>query len=180
MCGFENSNQSSLLAMATTASDFETALRHQRMFAASHGIILSLPDSAITATRSYNANHGPQYVKLGAEKVSSASHAWCCISPLANDYLTIDLDTSHVVTGIEIAGRGTDNTNQIITKFNVKTSENGIHWEDQGVFLGPHEESTPVKRKLRRAVVASFVRITPLEFKVHPSMRVDILVYETH
>ena len=98
------------------------------------------------------------------------------ICTLYNDHLTVDLETSHIVTGIEIAGRG--DADQMITKYSVQTSENGISWVDQGTYLGPHHHLIAVKRKLKRAVVATFIRIIPLEFNNHPSMRVDILVYD--
>ena len=48
----------------------------------------------------------------------------------------------------------------------------------QGDYLGNYQELISVKRKLRRSVIASFIRITTLEYKNHPSMRVDILVHE--
>ena len=66
----------------------------------------------------------------------------------------------------------------MITKFNIKTSINGINWIDQGDYLGNYQELAPVKRKLKRSVIASFVRITTKEYKNHPSMRVDVLVCE--
>merc|ERR1719419_1490385 len=106
------------------SSDFESDLYHQNLFEASRGIILSLADSAITATRTYNddaAHYGPKFVKLGALAEPSCSQCFLCVNPLQNDYLTIDLGTSRIVTGIEIAGRGTENTNQMVTKFDVKT-----------------------------------------------------------
>ena len=159
------------------SNGFMEEMYHQKLFELSNGIILSLPNGAITASDSHNADHGPPYAKLGASKVEGKSHAWC--AKKIGDHLTIDLGTSKVVTGVEIASRGKGNhQNQMITKFNVKTSINGIHWTDQGDFMGVYEELTPVKRKLRRAVIASFVRITTIEYKTHPSMRVDILVCE--
>ena len=90
--------------------------------------------------------------------------------------MQIDLGTSYIVTGIEIAGRG--DTNQMITKFNIKTSMNGIDWIDQGDYMGPYHHLTSVKRNMKRSVIASVVRITALEWINHPSMRVDILVHE--
>ena len=156
---------------------FRMDIYDQKLFALSKGIILSLPNAAITASDSYNDGLGPAYAKLGAAKVDGKSHAWC--AKKAGDYLTIDLGTSHIVTGIQIAGRGKGGGQiQMITKFNVKTSVNGIDWMNQGDFIGVYEELTSVKRKFKRSTVASFVRITALEYKYHPSMRVDILVYD--
>ena len=166
--------------MATVSAQFQTELYYQQLFAASRGIICSLKDEALTATRSHNANHGPKCAKLGAPVRAECSHAWCCVKPMDNDHLTVDLGTSHIVTGIEIAGRGTAHTGQMVTKFRVQTSGNGIDWVDQGTYLGTFAPSTSVKRKLNKAVVAMFVRITPLEFKEHPSMRIDVLVYDTN
>ena len=156
---------------------FKAEMYHQKLFENSRGIILSLPNGALTASDSYNANHGPAYAKLGAAKVKDCSHAWCAKS--VGDHLTIDLGTSKVITGVEIASRGKGGCqNQMITKFNIKTSINGIDYTDQGDYIGNYQELISVKRKLRRSVIASFVRITILEYKVHPSLRVDVLVYE--
>eukprot|EP00486_Rosalina_sp_Unknown_P003030 CAMPEP_0201569136 /NCGR_PEP_ID=MMETSP0190_2-20130828/10666_1 /ASSEMBLY_ACC=CAM_ASM_000263 /TAXON_ID=37353 /ORGANISM="Rosalina sp." /LENGTH=189 /DNA_ID=CAMNT_0047991133 /DNA_START=53 /DNA_END=622 /DNA_ORIENTATION=+ len=155
---------------------FKVEMYHQKLFENSRGIILSLSNAAISASDSHDDNHGPAYVKLGAAKVEGKSHAWC--AKKVGDYLTIDLGTSKVITGVEIASRGKGSyQNQMVTKFNIKTSINGIHWTDQGDYIGVYEELTPVKRKLRRSVIASFIRITILESKNHPSMRVDVLVY---
>lgn len=158
------------------ATDCDHEFYHQHLFANSHGIVMSLPDGAFTASASYNDNYGPQYVRLGATAVPGCSHGWCTVNPPQNNYLTIDLGTSHIVTGIEIAGRGS--SDQMVTKFRVETSTNGIHWIDQGIYVGPYEPATSVKRKLNQSVIASFVRIYPLEFEKHPSMRLDILVFD--
>mmetsp|Transcript_52838 Transcript_52838/g.87536 ORF Transcript_52838/g.87536 Transcript_52838/m.87536 type:complete len:181 (-) Transcript_52838:90-632(-) len=155
---------------------FHVDVYDQKLFNNSVGIIMLLPDNALTASASHNDNHGPQNVRLGAPKKPDKSWAWCG-QKNGENYLTIDLMTTQLVTGIELASRGNDNhQNQMVTKFNVKTSLNGINWVNQGDFIGCCEPLVSVKRKLSRSVVASFVRITILESVIHPSMRVDVLV----
>ena len=53
-----------------------------------------------------------------------------------------------------------------------------VMWIDRGVYRGSYEPETSVKRKLNHSVIASFVRIYPLEFENHPSMRLDNLVFD--
>lgn len=148
-----------------------------RLFDLSAGIISKLPDRAITSSDSHtNQNgvvYGPENCRIGGAKHPKKAHSWCGQVGGANE-ITIDLLSSHIVTGVVTQGRG--DSAQWVTQYSVQTSENGIDWMDHGRFIGNFDQNTQCKRKLRQAASASFVRFKVLQYHSHPSMRLDVLV----
>jgi len=144
------------------------------MFRSSSGITKDLPDGAFSASAQYNADHGAIYARIGVPKVSGKSHAWCGSSKPGAE-ITVDLTTSHVVTGVATQGRG--DGSQWVTRYSVETSENGHKWENQGIFLGNFDKNTICRRRFKKPVLASFVKFKVLNFVAYGSMRVDVLVH---
>merc|ERR1719391_1389544 len=119
---------------------------------------MDLPDAAFSATQSHDANHGPQYARIGASMVSGKSHAWCAKE--TKDALTVDLTTSYLITGVTTQGRGnwgTDETGQWVTSYSVRVSENGYDWVNMGRFVGNFDRETLCHVRFVEPVLARFV-----------------------
>jgi len=145
------------------------------MFYSSDGIVTKLPDGSFTASFTHSSSYLPSYSRIGGE-VSGKPQAWC--GKLGeNNELVVDLTTSHLVTGVATQGRG-DHSSQWVTDYAVETSENGYDWVSMGDFVGNFDSKTMLRRRFGKPVLASFVKFTVLKYQGHPSMRIDVLVYD--
>jgi len=160
-----------------TKIDELTIFQLLALFRSSAGIVMGLPDGAFSASDEYDANHGVIYARIGANKVAGKSHAWCGVSGVGGE-ITVDLTTSHLVTGVATQGRGSYGHEHIVTLYSIETSEDGLKWTAQGSFQGNFDSTTICRRRFKKPVLASFVKFTVLDYKGHPCTRLDVLVYE--
>jgi len=142
------------------------------MFYSSSGIVTNLPDGSFTASDTYSG-FTVSSSRIGGK--TSGYQAWAGIIGKENE-VTVDLTTSRLVTGVATQGRG--DGKQWVTSYAVETSENGYDWVSQGHFKGNFDTQTVTRRRFETPVIASFVRFTVLKYSAHPSMRLDVLVYE--
>jgi len=144
------------------------------LFSRSTGILSELPDPAITATFWHNSNHLPKYVRIKKDNVVSSPY-YAGKKGQVNT-ITVDLTSSYIVTGVVTqAGSST----QWVTKFSVETSENGYFWRSLGNFVGNFDGITVCYSRFDKPVVARFLKLTVLEYRWHPSIGLDVLVYKT-
>lgn len=147
-----------------------------RMFSESDGIVKFLPDGAFSATDSHDGNHGPQYCRIGWPKGNNKSHAWCANATRGGNSITVDMTSPNLVTGVATQGRG--EAAQWVTDYSIETSVGGHQWDPQGTFVGNFDQQTICKNTFQNIVLARFVKFTVLKFHGHPSMRLDVLVYD--
>merc|ERR1711920_325373 len=152
-----------------------SGMQLMKMFYDSVGVLLNLPDEALTATDEHNANHSPIYSKIGAPHVSGKSQAWCAKVGEPNEIM-VDLTTSMLVTGVATQGRG-DRSTQWVPKYSIDTSENGYDWIDHGTFGGNFDSDTICRSRLKYPVPARYVKLSVLDYKDHPCLRWDVLTY---
>jgi len=145
-----------------------------KMFHESVGVILKLPDEAITASDEHNENHGPIYSRIGAPRLSGKSHAWVGKIGEPNEIM-VDLTTSLMVTGVATQGRG--DATQWVTKYSIDTSENGEVWTAHGIFVGNFDRDTICRSRLKHPMLARFVKLSVVEYLNNPSLRWDVLTY---
>merc|ERR1719184_8597 len=136
---------------------------------------MDLPDGSFSATQSFDANHKEIYARIGADKVSGKSHAWCGKTSGVNA-ITVDLTSPHIVTGVATQGRG--DRGQRVTSYSIRVSENGYDWVSVGKFVGNFDQKTICQVRFEEPVLARFVEFAVLKYYVHPSMRIDVLVME--
>jgi len=140
----------------------------QLMFSRSRGIVDSLPDKAFTATDVYHSNHAAPLVRIGT------AGFWAGIIGKTNA-VTVDMTTSHLVTGVATKGI---NANYFVKKYSIMTSQNGVNWRSQGDFVSNFDGATVCKVQFERPVRARFVKLTVLAYVAHPSILMDVLVYD--
>jgi len=152
-----------------------SGMQLMKMFYDSVGVLLKLPDAALTASDAHDENHSPIYSRIGDPQVSGKSHGWCAKKGESNE-ITVDLTTSMLVTGVATLGRG-DHTPQWVSKYSIDTSENGDDWIDHGIFGGNFDRDTICRSRLKYPVFARYVKLSVVDYIVHPCLRWDVLTY---
>jgi len=147
------------------------------LFSKSRGIILDLPDGSFTATATHSSDFPPKYARIDETEVDGNGRAW--IGKIGSlNVLTVDMKTSYLVTGVAVQGRV--NTKQWVKRFSVLTSENGTKWVSQGTFNGNFDHLSVCRVRFISPVLARFVKFIVVDYHSHPSMRVDVLVYDAN
>ena len=85
-----------------------------------------LPDSAISASTSYNADHIPQFGRLNKIPASGKAGAWCAKSNDGNQWLQVSFGRQTTVT--KVATQGRYDGKQWVTSYSLSYSVDGAHW----------------------------------------------------
>lgn len=133
----------------------------------------TIPDEAITASSSYVPNVGPRNGRLRVEK---AGGAWCPKQQVergVREYLQIDLNTVHMVTGVQTQGRydhgrGQEYAEEYTLEYWRPGFEQWIQynrWDGKQILSGNSDTATVVSHQLMPPVFATRVRVLP--YSVH-------------
>jgi discoidin domain receptor family protein 2 len=134
----------------------------------------AIPDSAITASSSYNVpNVGPSNGRL---KVERAGGGWCPKPPVeqgVREWLQVDFKTVHMITGVQTQGRfGHGRGLEYAEEYTLEYWRPGMaewkpykRWDGKQIMSGNTDTSTVVLHHLLPPVYASQVRILP--YSVH-------------
>lgn len=128
-----------------------------------------IPDSAITASSSYVTNVGPRNGRLRKE---TAGGAWCPKSQIekgVREWLQVDLQSAHVVTGVQTQGRYDHGRGQeYVEDYTVEYRRPGFtrwrrykRWDNNEVLVGNSDTSTVVTHNLIPPIFANQIRILP-------------------
>ena len=85
-----------------------------------------LPDSAISASTSYDGNHIPQFGRLNKIPASGKAGAWCAKSNDVKQWLQVSFGRQTTVT--KVATQGRYKSNQWVTSYTLSYSVDGAHW----------------------------------------------------
>eukprot|EP00808_Paulinella_micropora_P005887 g61390.t1 len=108
-----------------------------------------------------------------------AEEGWCAEIADKNQWLQLELSGPHTVTGVFIQGRR-GKWAQWVTTYRVQTSLDGVTFfnVDKGkVFEGNSDSETVVVGKFETAMSARYVRLLPVAWKGHISMRADVVAH---
>ncbi|XP_026809567.1 discoidin domain-containing receptor 2-like [Rhopalosiphum maidis] len=134
----------------------------------------AIPDSAITASSSYNVpNVGPSNGRL---KVERAGGGWCPKPPVeqgVREWLQVDFGSVHMITGVQTQGRfGHGRGLEYAEEYTLEYWRPGLgewkpykRWDGKQIMSGNTDTSTVVLHHLLPPVYASQVRILP--YSVH-------------
>lgn len=86
-----------------------------------------LPDSALSASTSYSANHISKFSRLNKIPAKGKAGAWCAASNNHNQWLQVFFGRETTVTKVAIQGRY-DCCSQWVASFKLSYSSDGIHW----------------------------------------------------
>ncbi|KAK2570894.1 Lactadherin [Acropora cervicornis] len=133
-----------------------------------------LPASSFTASSSF-------YMFPPSQGRLNGRFAWCANEDKkGEEYLKIHLPEADTICAIATQGTGYKNGNEHVTFYFLEYSKDGHQWkfiEEDGnpkVFTGNKDSKSTTKHVLDVPVKASYIRVTPLEFKEWPCLRVEI------
>merc|ERR1711920_903205 len=92
--------------------------------------------------------------------------------------IMVDLTKSRLVTGVATQGRGDAVHQQWVTKYSIKTSENGKEWMDHESFGGNFDPETICQSRFDHPVLARYVKLNVVNYHNYPCLRWDVLAYK--
>ncbi|KAL9978603.1 hypothetical protein ACROYT_G016139 [Oculina patagonica] len=137
-----------------------------------------IQDSAMTASTIHDNNHAAKLGRLNLVAASSYAGAWCVKRNDVNQWLQIDLVTPTAVT--KVATQGRQDASQWVTSYWLSYSITGSFWVKytvrgkKKIFRGNFDRDTMVVHKIFPPFHARFVRIHPLKWHSHISMRAEL------
>ncbi|CAK0892175.1 unnamed protein product, partial [Prorocentrum cordatum] len=125
--------------------------------------------------RAYSSVWGNNKVGTGhAQSTLDSYQAWSSRYNSIGQWMQMDLGATKTVRGVVTQGRW--RSSQWVTSYQVSVSEDGRSWHDIGAtFTGNKDRDTKVKGMLPSPVAARYVRIKPLAWRSHMSMRAGVL-----
>jgi len=132
-----------------------------------------IPNSAITASSEWDVNHGPTNARLDKPSGGGKTGAWSSRTNDANQWIQVKFCQVTKVTKVGIQGRY--DHDQWVTKFIVSYSLDGVHFTTQSkVYDGNSNRNGIIINDLDTPIVARAVRINPVEWYRHISMRMEL------
>jgi hypothetical protein len=112
-----------------------------------------------------------------ARSTLNSVQAWSALSAVANQHMTLDLATTKFVQGVIIQGR--HDVDQWVETFKVQYSNDFSTWADVdngSTFVGASDQNTPVTAMFVTIVYARYIRLKPISWYSHISMRADVII----
>ncbi|XP_078346313.1 uncharacterized protein LOC144631689 isoform X2 [Oculina patagonica] len=139
-----------------------------------------IPDSAISASSSANANTYAPYVgRLHFLSSGSGKYgSWAAGANNVNQWFQVDMGSWTQILAVAIQGR--QDSNQWVKSYSLSFSYDGVFWETvnnehglKQVFTANSDRYTVVRNKLYKPVVTRYIRIHPESWNGHISMRTE-------
>ncbi|XP_030842186.1 uncharacterized protein LOC115924256 [Strongylocentrotus purpuratus] len=141
-----------------------------------------IPDSSLTASSEYNADHGAKRGRLNLARVGNLRGAWSALTNNANQWIQVDLLNLYRV--ISVATQGREDVSQWVTSYKLACSTDGTTFHTvQGIstnpgadriFTGNGDRNTIVTNTLPVPQICRYVRLMPVSWFGHISLRMEI------
>ncbi|XP_033111312.1 neuropilin-1-like [Anneissia japonica] len=138
-----------------------------------------IPSDAIVTSSDWDSNHAGRRARLNILPDSDGIGAWCAKTNILGQWIQVDLGNITNVTGLITQGRIA--YSQYVTVYKVDYSLNGLQWQFvsqngyEKEFRGNSDGNTTVTRLFPVPVLAKYIRIYPIAWRRHISMRFEIL-----
>jgi len=131
----------------------------------------NLSDSQIMSSSDWNRNHAAKFARIDS-KPKYAN--WCTKVNDENQWIQLDLTAPMEISAVKTQGRF--NRDQWVTKYYLSWSLDGKKWttDSTNVYDGNADRDGHVLNVLKNPVVGRYVRLHPLEWHGHISMRLDV------
>jgi len=129
----------------------------------------SITDANIKASSIWDANHGAARARPDTIRSGHKTGAWSAKSNDQGQWIQADLGKVSRVTGVLTQGR--QDYNQWVRKYELLYSNDGVTFTKYGSFQGNEDRNTKVGHVLKPAIAARFIRIHPVSWYGHISMR---------
>ena len=100
---------------------------------------------------------------------------WSASSNDGGQWIQMNLGSAKWVDGIVTQGRA-NGYGQYVTRYAVLTSEDGYSFSSRGVFPGNIDQGQGLQYTVFKPVRAQYVRVVPVAWNNHITMRVDVLL----
>ncbi|XP_027051820.1 uncharacterized protein LOC113679072 [Pocillopora damicornis] len=138
-----------------------------------------IPDSAFTASGSYDNRHRPSLARLNLLSDGKHVGAWCPKLKSRNQWLQIDLGEITAVT--KVATQGRYNSEDRTRTYTLSYSVDGLHWTSykqravEKVFAGNTDRNTAIIHSLKPHIEARCIRFHPRAHNHNiPCLRVEL------
>ncbi|XP_078346349.1 uncharacterized protein LOC144631708 isoform X1 [Oculina patagonica] len=132
-----------------------------------------IPNSFISASSEWDGNHGPTNARLNRPSGGGKTGAWSSKTNDVNQWIQVTFSEDTKVTKIGIQGRY--DYDQWVTKFKVSYSLDGVHFTTQSkIYNGNSNRNGIIINDLEAPIEARVVRINPVEWYGHISMRMEL------
>ncbi|XP_013413399.1 lactadherin-like isoform X2 [Lingula anatina] len=139
-----------------------------------------IPDSQITASSMYDSNHGPAHSRLYANMDQNVVGSWSARINDNNQWLQFDFGRVRKLTAILTKGR--NQYAQFVKTYQIHYGNNTLLMKDYRdgtgsvkIFQGNIDLDNIHENVLNPPVYARYLRINPLTWFRHISMRADVL-----
>ncbi|XP_030841953.1 uncharacterized protein LOC115924199 [Strongylocentrotus purpuratus] len=149
-----------------------------------------IPEGAITASSQYDSTTGPRRARLNLPASGALKGGWSALTLDRSQWLQVDLRGTYRVTGIITQGRA--DIDQWVTSYNVAHSLNGINFNIiqiaasqqekyssyltfLRVFTGNSNRTTQVTNYFSPPLTTRFIRVLPIMWFGHISLRMELL-----
>ncbi|XP_072017887.1 ficolin-2-like [Amphiura filiformis] len=145
-----------------------------------------IEDEQITASSVFSStwNTDPQNARLNRQETDELDiGAWAAATNDVNQWIQVDLRAAMWVSGVMTQGRNSHTFFQMVTRFKVVYNTYGSEWkhfktadnQEELVFDGNTDQDTVVTNLFPSSVRATTIRIIPIEWIEHISMRFDLI-----
>ncbi|KXJ25354.1 Venom prothrombin activator oscutarin-C non-catalytic subunit [Exaiptasia diaphana] len=133
-----------------------------------------IPDSNISASSEWDNNHRAENARLDfVPQAGRTRGAWSAKINNQNQWLQVDFGAELKLT--QVATQGRFDYDQWVTRYAISYSRDGIFWNKYKKELeGNRDQSSKVTNALCEEIYARFVRVHPIEWHNHISMRVEL------
>ncbi|XP_033117836.1 lactadherin-like, partial [Anneissia japonica] len=142
----------------------------------------TIPDEQLSASSEHKSRVGAHRGRLNIEQDSGGRGAWRSKTNDQYQWIQVDLGKLHKVHGIITQGRNNENFIHWVTSYEIFHSVDGnlfqpIRKTDCQVtrFVGNSDQDTNVTNIFPDPVYAQFVRIHPVDWHGHISLRFEVL-----
>ena len=135
----------------------------------------AIKDAEISASSIWDANHGATRSRLNTIAQEGKTGAWSAKHNNVGQWVQVDFDKGVKFTGIATQGR--QDHDQWVKSYKIMYGEDGKHFEyyDGGkVFSGNSDKDTIVGHRLNPPIHAKSIRILPVSWHGHISMRFEL------
>ncbi|XP_029202215.2 uncharacterized protein LOC114966489 [Acropora millepora] len=136
-----------------------------------------IPDSAISASTSYNSYMIPKNGRLHFQAKSGAYGSWAVQKNDQFQWFLVDFGSFTKVTGLSTQGR--QDGNWWVKTYSVSFSYDGVFFEDykenntKKIFVGNSDRYTVVNHDLKNPIITRYIRINPLTWQSYIALRAE-------
>jgi len=136
-------------------------------------LIVGANNNALTSSSNYNVDHDSHHCRKNFSGGGiGGSHAWCAAHNDPHQWIQYTHPTQVLFYAFGLQGRGADCPDQRVTRCSISISLDGIVFIPvPGSFDGPSNSYEEILHKFDVPFVARAIRLHPLEWTTHVSLR---------